>query len=62
MKTLTLSISKCLSTGHTSNVNQTSYRPNQILDETVFLIASGVGLSPLHCGHFWHIVPAPDDR
>jgi hypothetical protein len=27
-----------------------------------FLIASGVALSPLHCGHFWPIVPAPDDR
>jgi hypothetical protein len=27
-----------------------------------FFIASGVGLSPLHCGHFWPIVPAPDDR
>jgi hypothetical protein len=21
-----------------------------------------VGLSPLYCGHFWPIVPAPDDR
>jgi hypothetical protein len=28
----------------------------------VFFIASGVGLSPLYCGHFWPIVPAPDDR
>jgi hypothetical protein len=26
-----------------------------------FFIASGVGLSPLYCGHFWPIVPAPDD-
>jgi hypothetical protein len=25
-------------------------------------IASGVGLSPLYYGHFWPIVPAPDDR
>jgi hypothetical protein len=25
-------------------------------------IASWVGLSPLYCGHFWPIVPAPDDR
>jgi hypothetical protein len=25
-------------------------------------IASGVGLSPLYCGHFWPIVPPPDDR
>jgi hypothetical protein len=25
-------------------------------------IASGVGLSPLYCGHFWPTVPAPDDR
>ncbi|PNF40685.1 hypothetical protein B7P43_G02863 [Cryptotermes secundus] len=28
----------------------------------IFFIASGVGLCPLHCGHFWPIVPAPDDR
>jgi hypothetical protein len=27
-----------------------------------FFIASWVGLSPLYCGHFWPIVPAPDDR
>jgi hypothetical protein len=27
-----------------------------------FIIASGMGLSPLYCGHFWPIVPAPDDR
>jgi hypothetical protein len=27
-----------------------------------FFIASGVGLSPLHCGHLWPIVPTPDDR
>jgi hypothetical protein len=27
-----------------------------------FFIASGVGLSPLYCGHFWSTVPAPDDR
>jgi hypothetical protein len=27
-----------------------------------FFIASGVGLSPLYCSHFWPIVPAPDDR
>jgi hypothetical protein len=26
-----------------------------------FFIVSGVGLSPLYCGHFWPIVPAPDD-
>jgi hypothetical protein len=24
--------------------------------------ASGVGLRPLYCGHFWPIVPAPDDK
>jgi hypothetical protein len=24
-------------------------------------IASGVGLSPLYCGHSWPIVPAPDE-
>jgi hypothetical protein len=29
---------------------------------TFFLIASGVGLNPLYCGHFWPIVLAPDDR
>jgi hypothetical protein len=28
----------------------------------VFFIASGLELSPLYCGHFWPIVPAPDDR
>jgi hypothetical protein len=28
----------------------------------IFFIASWVGLSPLYCGHFWPIVPAPDDR
>jgi hypothetical protein len=27
-----------------------------------FIITSGVGLSSLYCGHFWPIVPAPDDR
>jgi hypothetical protein len=27
-----------------------------------FFIVSGVGLSPLYCGHFWPVVPAPDDR
>jgi hypothetical protein len=26
-----------------------------------FFIASGLGLSPLYCGHFWPIVPGPDD-
>jgi hypothetical protein len=30
--------------------------------DSFFLFANGVGLSPLYCGHFWHIVPAPDDR
>jgi hypothetical protein len=29
---------------------------------SMFFIASGVELSPLYCGHFWPIVPAPDDR
>jgi hypothetical protein len=28
----------------------------------IFFIASGVGLSPLYCGHFWPVVPAPEDR
>jgi hypothetical protein len=27
-----------------------------------FFIVSGVGPSPLYCGHFWPIVPTPDDR
>jgi hypothetical protein len=31
-------------------------------DCRIFFIASGVGLSPLYCGHYWPIVPAPDDR
>jgi hypothetical protein len=26
--------------------------------EIFLFIASGVGLSPLYCGHFWPIVPA----
>jgi hypothetical protein len=28
----------------------------------IYFIANGVGLSPLYYGHFWPIVPAPDDR
>jgi hypothetical protein len=28
----------------------------------IFFIASGMGLSPLYCGHFWPIVLAPDVR
>jgi hypothetical protein len=32
------------------------------LNYLCFFIASEVGLSPLYCGHFWPIVPAPDDR
>jgi hypothetical protein len=31
-------------------------------NDSIFFIASGVGLSPLYYGHFWPIVPAPDDR
>jgi hypothetical protein len=31
-------------------------------EHKVFFIASGVGLSPLYYGHFWPIVPAPNDR
>jgi hypothetical protein len=27
-----------------------------------FFNASGIGLSPLYCDHFWPVVPAPDDR
>jgi hypothetical protein len=35
----------------------------QIFHELIPLFfLSGVGLSPLYCGHFWPIVPAPDDR
>jgi hypothetical protein len=30
--------------------------------DTIFFNGSGVGLSPLYCGHFRPIVPAPDDR
>jgi hypothetical protein len=32
------------------------------ISKLFFFVASGVGLSPLYCGHFWPIVPAPDDR
>jgi hypothetical protein len=32
------------------------------MQRVYFFIASGVGLSLLYCGHFWPIVPAPDDR
>jgi hypothetical protein len=35
---------------------------NLLGDNIFFFIASRVGLSPLYCGHFWPIVPAPDDR
>jgi hypothetical protein len=35
-----------------------SYQPRS----NFFFIASGAGLSPFYCGHFWPIVPAPDDR
>jgi hypothetical protein len=38
-------------------------KSTQTLNETsTSFIASGVGLSPLYCGHFWPIVPAADDR
>ncbi|PNF30068.1 hypothetical protein B7P43_G04744 [Cryptotermes secundus] len=30
--------------------------------DSVFFIASLVGLNPLYCGHFWPIVPAPDGQ
>jgi hypothetical protein len=33
---------------------------NYILN--LFFNASGMGLSPLYYGHFWPIVPAPDER
>jgi hypothetical protein len=32
------------------------------LPKPLIFFASGVGLSPLYCGHFWPIVPAPDNR
>jgi hypothetical protein len=32
------------------------------VSDCTFFIASGLGLSALYCGHFWPIVPAPDDR
>jgi hypothetical protein len=35
---------------------------NYLFQNYVFFITSGVGLIPLHCGQFWPIVPAPDDR
>jgi hypothetical protein len=28
----------------------------------LFFNASGVGLSLWYCGHFWPIIPAPNDR
>jgi hypothetical protein len=31
------------------------------IEAWVCFIASGVGLSPLYCGHFWPIVQAPDN-
>jgi hypothetical protein len=34
----------------------------QVSPRRYFFIASGVKLSPLYCGHFWPIVPPPDDR
>jgi hypothetical protein len=49
-----------------SEVFQYYRRPGGILGVmiwfNIFFIASGVGLSPLYCGHFWPIVLAPDDR
>jgi hypothetical protein len=30
------------------------------MSPNLFFIASGVGLSPLYCGHFWAIVPSPN--
>jgi hypothetical protein len=41
-------------------LNSPSLSTHKII--SIFFIASGVGLSPLYCGHFWPIVPAPDDR
>jgi hypothetical protein len=37
-------------------------RIGKSVHRSIFFIASGVGLSPLYCGHFWPIVPASDDR
>jgi hypothetical protein len=35
---------------------------DKVVPVLIFFIASGMGLSPLYCDHFWPIVPAPDDR
>jgi hypothetical protein len=45
---------------HKSKVVTCHYECMNIL--WTFFNASGVGLSPLYCSHFWPIVPAPDDR
>jgi hypothetical protein len=42
--------------------NTADYFLPELLFVMYFFIASGVGLSPLYCGHFWPIVPTPDDR
>jgi hypothetical protein len=50
-----------------SNTQYTAYVRKLMTQWTTFcrvgfFIASGVGLSPWYYGHFWPIVPAPDDR
>jgi hypothetical protein len=45
-----------------SNTTTTTTTTTAIAAAADFLIASGVGLSLLYCGHFWPIVQAPDDR
>jgi hypothetical protein len=39
-----------------------SFDSETVIRMVIFFIISGVGLSPLYYGHFWTVVPAPDDR
>jgi hypothetical protein len=50
----------CWETGQVGGVRSCGHRRSVAL--SFFFISSGVGLSPLYCGLFWPIVPAPDDR
>jgi hypothetical protein len=55
-------INLLLFTRNTIRLPTVSGTENRYRLHGLFFIASGVGLSPLYCGHFWPIVPAPDDR